>query len=536
MAYQALYRRLRPQRFEDVAGQEHIIRTLKNQIENNRINHAYLFCGTRGTGKTTTAKIFARAINCIGEGTKPCNKCSVCLPILNGTSVNVIEIDAASNNGVDNIRDIIEEVKYPPTDCKYKVYIIDEVHMLSAGAFNALLKTLEEPPEYVVFILATTDPQKMPVTVLSRCQRFDFHRIGKETMVNVLKEYMAEENADVTDEAIEYIAEISDGAMRDALSILDQCISFYFDQSVTVDKVMEITGSVDRTVFFELTDAMNNSDGGRCMDIIDKIVLQGRDIGQFVADIITHFRNLLLAVSIDGETKALDYSKTYVDRLREQGKNVGYEYVLSLITSFSELANQIKFSSNPRILLEVCAIKGCNPVVSYDLGSVDKRLKNIENKLEKGVIQTEVPVSAKNISDAKSDDKKEEVEEIKIDKAVPDDIKIVISEWNKFCKSLKSGMLRSMISTQTRPAFLEDDYLTLVAVNNGSLLWIEAHFDEVKECFEKYFNKEFEIRIMTEDKYNKRHTEKYGAKDPELNVLRKEDFTKVFGDFVEFEE
>lgn len=539
MAYQALYRRLRPQRFEDVAGQDHIIRTLQNQIENNRINHAYLFCGTRGTGKTTTAKIFARAINCVGEGIKPCNKCSVCKPILQGTSVNVIEIDAASNNGVDNIRDIIEEVKYPPTDCKYKVYIIDEVHMLSAGAFNALLKTLEEPPEYVVFILATTDPQKMPVTVLSRCQRFDFHRIDKDTMVRALKEYMQEENADVTDEAIEYIAELSDGAMRDALSVLDQCISFYFDQSVTVDKVMEITGSVDKAVFFELTDAMNNSDGGRCMDIIDRVVLQGRDIGQFVADIITHFRNILLAVSIEGETKALDYSKDYVDKLRKQGQSVGYEYVLSLITSFSELANQIKFSANPRILLEVCAIKGCNPVVAYDLGSVNKRLKSIETKLENGISAVSVPVpesvsDVQKISAVSSDNEQEEVK-VNIEKAVPEDIKEVISKWNKFAKSLDSGMLKSVLSTQTRPAYLEDDYLTLVAINNGPLMWLESHSEEVKKCFAKYFQKEFEIRIMTEDKYNKRHIEKYGAKDPELNVLKKEDFTKVFGDFVEFE-
>lgn len=532
MAYQALYRRLRPQRFEDVVGQEHIIRTLQNQIENNRINHAYLFCGTRGTGKTTTAKIFARAINCVGEGTKPCNNCHICRTILNGTSVNVIEIDAASNNGVDNIRDIIEEVKYPPTDCKYKVYIIDEVHMLSAGAFNALLKTLEEPPEYVVFILATTDPQKMPVTVLSRCQRFDFHRINKETMVNVLKEYMAEEKADVSDEAVEYIAELSDGAMRDALSILDQCISFYFDSEVTVDKVMEITGSVDRSVFFELTDAMNNSDGGRCMDIIDRVVLQGRDIGQFVADMITHFRNLLLAVSIDGETKALDYSKNYVDKLRVQGANVGYEYVLSLISSFSELANSIKFSANPRILLEVCAIKGCNPVVSYDLGSVSKRLKNIETKIEKGIATAPVQVAVK----AEVEEKEESKEPVVINKAVPDDIKGVITGWNKFAKSLNSGMLKSLLSVQTRPAYLEDNYLTLVAINNGPLMWLESHIDEVNKVFTDYFQKEFEIKIMTEDKYNKRHSEKYGAKDPELKVLTREDFTKVFGDFVEFEE
>lgn len=534
MAYQALYRRLRPQRFEDVAGQEHIVRTLQNQIENNRINHAYLFCGTRGTGKTTTAKIFARAINCVGEGVKPCNKCEICQPIMQGTSVNVIEIDAASNNGVDNIRDIIDEVKYPPTDCRYKVYIIDEVHMLSPGAFNALLKTLEEPPEYVVFILATTDPQKMPVTVLSRCQRFDFHRINKDTMIRVLKEYMSEEKADVTDDAIEYIAEMSDGAMRDALSILDQCISFYFDSTVTLDKVMEITGSVDRSVFFELTDAMNNNEGGRCMDIIDRVVLQGRDISQFVSDMITHLRNLLLAVSIEGETKALDYSKSYVDKLKLQGSAIGYEYVLSLISAFSELANQIKFSANPRILLEVCAIKGCNPVVSYDLGSVNKRLKNIEKQLEEGIpapAVMDIP-----IAESKPEKKEEKEEPVVIDKAVPGDIKNVITKWNKFVKSIDSKMLKSILSTQTRPAYLEDDYLSLVAVNNGPLLVLEAHIEEVKEYFTKFFEKQFDIKVMTEERYNKRHIEKYGAKDPEIKSLSRDDFTKVFGDIVEFEE
>lgn len=252
MAYQALYRRLRPQRFDDVIGQEHIIRTLKNQIEKDRINHAYLFCGTRGTGKTTTAKIFARAINCTGEGEKPCNECSVCKEALKGTNLNIIEIDAASNNSVDNIRDIVEEVKYPPTEGRYKVYIIDEVHMLTTSAFNAFLKTLEEPPAHVVFILATTDPQKMPVTVLSRCQRFDFHRIGHKDMVKVLTEYMENEKADVDVSALEYIAEISDGAMRDALSVLDQCLSFYYDRRITEKEVREITGATDRGVFLIL--------------------------------------------------------------------------------------------------------------------------------------------------------------------------------------------------------------------------------------------------------------------------------------------
>ncbi len=539
MAYQALYRRLRPQRFEDVAGQDHIIRTLRNQIENNRINHAYLFCGTRGTGKTTTAKIFARAINCVGEGVKPCNSCDVCTSIMQGRNVNVIEIDAASNNGVDNVRDIIEEVKYPPTDCRYKVYIIDEVHMLSSGAFNALLKTLEEPPEYVVFILATTDPQKMPVTVLSRCQRFDFHRIDKDTMVKVLKDYMAEEGADVADDAIEYIAEISDGAMRDALSILDQCISFYTDSRVTLERVTEITGSVDRSVFFELTDAMNNNDGGRCMDIIDRVVLQGRDISRFTADMIMHLRNILLAVSTDGDTKALDYSKAYVDKLRLQGKSVGYDYALSLISSFSELANSIKFSANPRILLEVCVLKGCSPTTSYDLGSVDKRLKNIENKIEEGIpVRTEAAIKLPNIEErAEEVEKPKESEKpIVIDKAVPEDIKKVIAGWNKFVKSIDAGVIRSVVAVLTRPAYLEDGFLTLVTVNNGALLVMEKYSDDIKSQLEKYFEKQFDINIMTEERYNKRHAEKYGAKDPEIVSFTKEDYVKVFGDIVEFED
>lgn len=533
MAYQALYRRLRPQCFEDVAGQDHIIRTLCNQIENNRINHAYLFCGTRGTGKTTTAKIFARAINCTGEGAKPCNSCDTCASIMQGRNVNVIEIDAASNNGVDNVRDIIEEVKYPPTDCRYKVYIIDEVHMLSSGAFNALLKTLEEPPEYVVFILATTDPQKMPVTVLSRCQRFDFHRIDKETMMRVLKDYMSEEGADVADEAIEYIAEISDGAMRDALSILDQCISFYTDSRVTLERVTEITGSVDRSVFFELTDAMNNNDGGKCMDIIDRVVLQGRDISRFTADMITHLRNILLAVSTRGETKALDYSKAYVDRLRQQGAEVGYDYALSLISSFSELANSIKFSANPRILLEVCVLKGCSPTSSYDLGSVDKRLKNIEKQISEGVpVRTEAIKIQMPADTPPAESKKSTV----IEKAVPEDIKKVITLWNKFVKSIDAKIIKSVVSVQTRPAYLEDGFLTLVTVNNGALHVIENHIDEIKGCLEKFFEKQFDVNVMTEEKYNRRHTEKYGAKDPELESFTKEDYVRVLGDIVEFED
>ena len=239
MSYTALYRKFRPSEFADVKGQDHIITTLQNQIRANRIGHAYLFCGTRGTGKTTVAKIFAKAVNCEHpvEGS-PCGECETCRSIAAGTSMNVIEIDAASNNGVDNIREIREEVAYRPTEGRYKVYIIDEVHMLSIGAFNALLKTLEEPPEYVIFILATTEVHKIPITILSRCQHYDFKRISIETITDRMKELMDTEHVEVEDKALRYIAKAADGSMRDALSLLDQCIAFYMGQKLTYDNVL----------------------------------------------------------------------------------------------------------------------------------------------------------------------------------------------------------------------------------------------------------------------------------------------------------
>ena len=250
MSYTALYRKFRPTVFEDVKGQEHIVTTLKNQIRSGRTSHAYLFCGTRGTGKTTIAKIFAKAVNCEHpvDGS-PCGECAICRSIAAGTSMNVIEIDAASNNGVDSIRQIVEEVNYSPAEGKYKVYIIDEVHMLSIGAFNALLKTLEEPPAYVIFILATTEVHKIPITILSRCQRYDFRRISIDTIADRLKELTQKEQVQIEEKAVRYIAKVADGCMRDALSRLDQCIAFYFEQELTYDKVLDVLGAVDTGVF-----------------------------------------------------------------------------------------------------------------------------------------------------------------------------------------------------------------------------------------------------------------------------------------------
>ena len=262
MSYTALYRKFRPDNFSDVKGQDHIVTTLTNQIKHNRIGHAYLFCGTRGTGKTTVAKILAKAVNCEHpvDGS-PCNQCAMCKAIQAGTAMNVIEIDAASNNGVDNIREIREEVSYRPTEGKYKVYIIDEVHMLSTGAFNALLKTLEEPPSYVIFILATTEAHKIPITILSRCQRYDFHRITIDTIASRLEELLNIEGVEAEEKAVRYVAKAGDGSMRDALSLLDQCIAFYLGQTLTYDKVLEVLGAVDTEVFSKL---LRRSDPGGC--------------------------------------------------------------------------------------------------------------------------------------------------------------------------------------------------------------------------------------------------------------------------------
>ncbi|MDR1688617.1 MAG: DNA polymerase III subunit gamma/tau [Clostridiales bacterium] len=384
MEYTALYRKLRSQRFEDMVGQEHIVKTLKNQIVSGRISHAYLFCGIRGTGKTSAARILSRALNCENpQGGEPCNVCPTCVEIFKERSVNVFEIDGASHTGVDKVRDLIEDCYYPPTSGRYKIYIIDEVHMLSTSAFNAFLKTLEEPPKHVVFILATTDPQKLPQTVHSRCQRFDFKRITSSDIFAHLKKYTDAENIDITDEALRHIALASDGAMRDAQNILEQCISFFFGERITLDNVLELLGAVDTSVFFELADALYMADSAKCMSLIEDAVLLGRDIGQFVTGFITHLRNILVCAQA-GENAPVDASAENIKKMREQGIKIDRITLVNFISEFAQLFGKIKYLPNERAMLEVCCIKLCNPKTEDNYDTLFSRIKILERLIEEG--------------------------------------------------------------------------------------------------------------------------------------------------------
>ena len=433
MSYTALYRKFRPTTFEEVRGQDHIVTTLKNQIQAGRIGHAYLFCGTRGTGKTTIAKILARAVNCENpKDGSPCNECAACRAILDGVSTNVIEIDAASNNGVDNIREIREEVSYRPTQGRYKVYIIDEVHMLSTGAFNALLKTLEEPPEYVIFILATTEVNKIPVTILSRCQRYDFRRITIDTIAGRLQELMEREGVEAEEKAVRYVARAADGSMRDALSLLDQCIAFYLGQKLTYDKVLDVLGTVDTEVFSRLLRRALNRDAAGCIRILEEMVVRGREMGQFVNDFTWYLRNLLLVKSSDELEDVLDVSTENLRQLKEESTMVELPALMRYIRIFSDLSGQIRYSSQKRILVEIALIRLCRPQMENDSSSLLERIRTLEEKMERGIPVQEAGGAAHRGADMTEQARQPaEAEAPAVQKAAPEDLKRIREQWRK---------------------------------------------------------------------------------------------------------
>ena len=501
MGYTALYRKFRPQEFEDVKGQEHIVTTLKNQIKADRIGHAYLFCGTRGTGKTTIAKILARAVNCEHpvDGS-PCNICKTCRAINEGTSMNVIEIDAASNNGVDNIREIREEVAYRPTTGKYKVYIIDEVHMLSTGAFNALLKTLEEPPSYVIFILATTEAHKIPITILSRCQRYDFRRITADTIAARLQELMDKEGNDVEEKAIRYIAKAADGSMRDALSLLDQCIAFYLGEKLTYEKVLENLGAVDTQVFSRMLRQILQQDTAGTIKTLDEIIIQGRELGQFVTDFIWYLRNLLLISTSEHPEEAVDASAENLERMKEESSMVDAETLMRYIRIFSELSNQIKYASQKRVLVEIALIKLCQPVMEMNLDSLYDRVRVLEEKLKNGVTVQSLPTE--NYVRTRAENPEEQIlkeETVKPEKAAPEDLQYVKKNWNAIIRDTK-GLLQQMLldsipkydgNTGEPILYVEfQNFLAQTCIDNPDNL------EMLKNAVRKKIGKEVEIKMI----------------------------------------
>ena len=515
MSYQALYRKWRPVTFEDVKGQDHIVTTLKNQIKLDRVGHAYLFCGTRGTGKTTVAKIFAKAVNCENpvDGS-PCGECPTCKAIAAGVSMNVVEIDAASNNGVDNIREIRDEVMYSPTEGKKKVYIIDEVHMLSIGAFNALLKTLEEPPEYVIFILATTEASKIPITILSRCQRYDFHRISIDTIAGRLSQLMEYENIRVEDKALRYVAKAADGSMRDALSLIDQCVAFHLGQDeLTYENVLDVLGAVDTTVFADTLKAVVSGDVSACLHIVEDVVMQGRDLSQFTSDFVWYLRNLLLVAStkdISSLEDVIDVSADNLKQLAEDAKLADAETLMRYIRVMSDLSNELKLATQKRIKLEVSLIKLCKPAMepAADIGELSGRVGQLEQQLEetiKHIKETEDKLSdgtfipagygegayqgsgngsyAGNNGGRDAGHMSGMTEAVKPEKkvvqALPEDIKQIALSWDDIVSSISDPLLLTFLR-QANVA-LASDGASLEIVLKSTSAYNSVSREEVKE-------------------------------------------------------
>lgn len=381
--YQALYRKWRPMTFDDVVGQNHITETLKHELASEKIGHAYLFCGTRGTGKTTTAKIFSRAVNCENpKDGEPCNVCDTCKGIIDGRIMDVYEMDAASNNGVDAIRNLREEVIYTPAGCKYKVYIIDEVHMLTIQAFNALLKTLEEPPEHALFILATTEPQKIPQTILSRCQRYDFKRIGVDDIAGRLKKVAAAEGINATEDALELIAEIGDGSMRDALSVLDRCSAF--GEELRRENVSEIVGIVDERVLFDITEDVISNNVSGAIAKLDGLLNMGKDVLTFFEDYIEHLRSVLLCNECEKPEKVLEKSPEAIEKYKSQAERLTATQLIYGITVLNEYHGRAKSMAIPRIAAEVALIKFCKPKYSSEVDALSARIEKLEQLVGRG--------------------------------------------------------------------------------------------------------------------------------------------------------
>ncbi|EPR14451.1 DNA polymerase III subunit gamma/tau [Ruminiclostridium papyrosolvens] len=544
MSYTALYRKWRPLVFEDVVEQEHVVRTIKNTVKSERIAHAYLFCGTRGTGKTTMAKIFARAINCLNpkEG-DPCNECEVCRGILDESILDVVEIDAASNNSVDNIREIRDEVVYAPSQAKYKVYIIDEVHMLSSGAFNALLKTLEEPPGHVVFILATTDPHKLPATILSRCQRFDFKKITPAGIAERVKVIAQASGIQIDDDGALLIARLADGALRDALSILDQCIA-EGSNTITYQNVLDAIGIVSDDFISEIVDNIESKNVEGLVADVETLSASGRDILRFASDLVLYFRNLLICkLSINPEN-ILDIGKQYLDKMLAQSEAFSKEQLIGIIKELSSFETQLKYALNQRVFLEVMLIS--ISVGSYGQSGGDNsladRIANLESAVRTGAVAlapsakdgSSVPVQTKavNSSPISAGKKLDNVPPVSGSSASKASVKSnsysELEEWANVLSDLKANRRMMLLSYLTSTKAVAADESTVLVVFPPAVVSLKEivskaeHIDVLENALERRLGRHIRVKVVDEESLESMvQSQPSSAKNSEENPLVK---------------
>ncbi len=499
MEYTALYRKFRPLKFEDMVGQEHITKTLKNQIMAGRVGHAYLLNGGRGTGKTTTAKILARAVNCLNpQNGEPCNECEICKAALAGSLTDIVEMDAASNNSVDDIRAIRDEVNFLPTLAKYRVYIIDEVHMLSAGAFNALLKTLEEPPAHVKFILATTEPQKLPATILSRCQRFDFKKISNEDISKRLKYVCDESKIEITKEALSIISVLAEGAMRDALSILERCLQ-EGNEKIDEDLVKDLVGIPKLTFISKILEAVIENDIEITIKTVEEIMAQGKDLNNLLWELIKYTKDILVWKT----TGKLDiYSKEELKQISEISEKVSKEKLLKIIYTLSELENDMKWSSQKSVLFEVAMIKLCKPIeesASQSLEDLNNRVLKLEKQVSEGNFVTPKNTVQNTEKAPKEEKKKNQTEKIDLKKLNISKLEF----WPKVINNLKEQR-KMLLATNllNTTATLINDMTVGIVFENGLTPFIKSimerpeNMQELTKLISIECGKEMRIKLL----------------------------------------
>lgn len=517
---ETLYRKYRPLDFDAVVGQDSIVTTLRNQIKEGSIAHAYLFSGTRGTGKTTIAKIFARAINCPNElNGNPCNECATCVQSIEGNNLNILELDAASNNGVDTIRRITEQLEYPPQNGeKYKVFIIDEAHALSQSATQAFLKTLEEPPEYVVFILATTDPNRLPETILSRCQKYNFRRINIETIVTYLKKVCEEEKITIDEDALAFIAEKSDGSMRESLTTLDRIRAYARNDEFTKERVLDILGIVDDDDFSVLADSINRADVEKAFKVLSDCLEKGKDIWHFTNDFIWHLRNLLIAKDLSEPVETLNITRTNFEKLKKESESFAKDVLIYYIEELARTANVMKYDENRRVILETAFIRLASPETNCIESAVMARIKKLEEDKENGTYVVMRDRKSDNVKSEDSSSKNEnekvedtKIKEIKLSPATLKDVNVLIDNWKVIISSI--GIATRAVLSQSKIIPVGEKELKYVEVQISNTMYdilfkdnkpIELE-EKLAENTEKIINKKIEIRIVSEQesKYSK---------------------------------